>query len=325
MNVVTGAAGFLGRHVIAALRERGLPVRAVTRQKSRAIAKLGVDQVHADVEDAASLGPAFAGATTVFHLAGLVSRAAADTTRMMRVHVDGTRNVIAAARAAGVRRLILASSSGTTAVSKDETFVGTEASPLAENVVAGWPYYLSKIYQERLVLSEPIPGLEAVVLLPSLLLGPGDTRGSSTEDVLRFLQRRIPFVPTGGLNFVDVRDVALAFVAAAERGRPGERYLLGGPNWTFATFFGRLERLSKVAGPKLRVPGKWAKFGAGVLESFAEWRGTTPSVDKATVEMSEHFWYLDASKAERELGFKARDPQETLMDTIRDLRARFPM
>ena len=243
---------------------------------------------------------------------------------MMRVHVDGTRHVLAAARAAGAQRLVLASTSGTTAVSKDETFVAPRrrrsprtSSPAGRttcrrSIRSGWSWASR-------------PGLEVVALNPSLLLGPGDTRGSSTGDVLRFLKRQIPFVPTGGISFVDVRDAAVAFVAAAERGRPGERYLLGGPNWTFATFFGRLERLAKVAGPKLRVPGTWAKFGAGVLESFAEWRGTTPSVDVATVEMSEHFWYLDASKAERELGFKARDPQETLMDTIRDLRARFPM
>lgn len=323
--LVTGAAGFLGRHVVAALSERGLPVRALVRQPSRSLAKAGIEQVVGDVEEPATLVPAFAGVGAVVHLAGAVSRAAADATRMMRVHVDGTRNVVAAARAAGTRRFILASSSGTTAVSHDENFVATEDSPHAESVVAGWPYYLSKIFQERLLLGEPIPGLEVVALLPSLVLGPGDTRGSSTEDVLRFMQRRIPFVPTGGVNFVDVRDAAAAFVAALDKGRPGERYLLGGPNWTFATFFGRLERLAKVAAPRLRVPGRWARFGAEVLESYAEWRGTPPTVDKVAVEMAECFWYLDAGKAARELGFVARDPQETLMDTIRDLRSRFPM
>jgi dihydroflavonol-4-reductase len=323
--LVTGAAGFLGRHVIAALAEHHLPVRAMVRQRSRSLATAGVEQVIGDVEEPATLAPAFDGVWAVCHLAGVVSRAAADASRMMRVHVDGTRNVIAAARAAGTRRFILASSSGTTAVSHDDSVVATEDSPYAETVVSGWPYYLSKIYQERLCIGEPIPGLEVIALLPSLVLGPGDTRGSSTEDVLRFLQRRIPFVPAGGVNFVDVRDAAAAFVAALDKGRPGERYLLGGPNWTFPTFFGRLERLAKVAAPRLRVPGRWARFGAEVLESFAEWRGTTPSVDKVAVEMADCFWYLDASKATRELGFVARDPQETLMDTIRDLRARFPM
>jgi len=325
MILVTGATGFLGRHVVAALQERGLAVRALVRQKSRALAKAGVEQLIGDVEEPSTLAAAFDGVKSVFHLAGAVSRAAADASRMMRVHVDGTRNVVAAARAAGTRRLVLASSSGTIAVSKDETFVATEDAPYAENVVAGWPYYLSKIYQERLVLAEPIPDLEVVALLPSLVLGPGDTRGSSTEDVLRFLQRRIPYVPPGGLSFVDVRDAAAAFVAALDRAPPGERYLLGGPNWTFATFLGRLERLAKVPGPRLRVPGRWARFGAGVIESIAEWRGTAAAVDKTSVEMAEHFWYLDPSKAARELGFAARDPQETLMDTIRDLRSHFPM
>ena len=322
MIVVTGATGFLGRHVVTALLAGGHPVRALVRQPSRALGPLGVEQALGDVEEPGTLGAAFAGAHALLHLAGLVSRSSADATRMMRVHVDGTRHVIAAALAAGVPRMILASSSGTTAVSATDGVVATEASPHALELVKGWPYYLSKIYQERLALAET--RLEVVALLPSLLLGPGDARVSSTEDVLRFLQRRIPVVPDGGLNFVDVRDVATAFVSALERGRPGERYLLGGPNWTLAKFFGRLERLAKVPAPRLRVPARWARFGAELAERFAEWRGGEPYVDRVSVEMAEHFWYLDASKARRELGFEARDPQETLLDTVRDLRARFP-
>ena len=194
----------------------------------------------------------------------------------------------------------------------------------AIDTVKGWPYYLSKIYQEQFALElfakEKLP---IVILNPSLLLGPGDDRGSSTDDVLKFLQRKIPIVPEGGLNFVDVRDVAKVFPVAMERGTPGERYLLGGPNWTFSTFFGRLERLAKVPGPRLRVPAAWARFGATAMQELANWRGVAPSVDRISVEMSEHFWYVDSSRAEQELGFSARDPQETLLDTIRYLRKHF--
>ncbi len=322
MIVVTGATGFLGRHVLDALLAGGHPVRALVRQPSPVLATLPVEQVLGDVEDPETLGPAFAGARALVHLAGMVSRSAARAPRMMRVHVDGTRHVLAAARAARVPRMILASSSGTTAVSTSADVIATEASPHALELVKGWPYYLSKIYQERLALAEQ--GLEVVALLPSLLLGPGDTRGSSTEDVLRFLERRIPVVPDGGVNFVDVRDAAAAFVAAIERGRAGERYFLGGPNWTVAKLFGRLERLAKVPGPRFRLPARWARLGAEVAERVAEWRGGEPWVDKISVEMAQHFWYLDASKARRELGFEPRDPQETLLDTVRDLRARFP-
>jgi dihydroflavonol-4-reductase len=298
--------------------QAGHQVRALVRRDSQRLS--GVEQVVGDMDDAASLGRALAGVEQVHHLAGLVSRDAKDASRMMRVHVDGTRRLIEAARG-NVARLILASSSGTIGVSKDPDFVANEESPWAIGTVKGWPYYLSKIYQEQVALAEK--ELPVVILSPSLLLGPGDDRCSSTDDVRKFLQRKIPVVPEGGLSFVDARDVAPAFVAAMEQGRPGERYLLGGPNWTFATFFGRLERLAKVSGPRLKLPEKWARFGAVVLKELASWRGVDPAIDPISVEMAQHFWYIDSSKARRELGFEARDPQETLADTIRYLRKHF--
>jgi dihydroflavonol-4-reductase len=305
--LVTGATGFLGRHVVAALA--GRPVRALVRQPT---SSLPVEQVVGDVLDPASLAEAARGAEVVVHLAGLVSRDPDDAGALMRLHVDGTRNVLAAAHDA--ERVIVASSSGTTAVSREPEPIPTEERPHAIELVRGWPYYLSKIYQEQVAMEDP----RAVLLLPSLLLGPGDDRGSSTDDVLRFLRRKLPYLPTGGVSFVDVRDAAAATVAAIDRGRSGERYFLGGPNWTFDTFFGRLERLAKVAAPRLRVPAAWARAGAGLLEQLG--RGGT---DRIAVEMSEHFWYLDAGKAARELDFQARDPQATLLDTIRYLRAHF--
>jgi dihydroflavonol-4-reductase len=106
-------------------------------------------------------------------------------------------------------------------------------------------------------------------------------------------------------------------------GRAGERYLLGGPNWTFEKFFGRLERLTKIAAPKMRAPMKLALFGAKVADSMYRHWGKVPPVDLISVEMSEYFWYLDSSKAEQELGFVARDPGETLFDTVNYLKTHF--
>jgi dihydroflavonol-4-reductase len=324
--LVTGGTGFLGKHVLKALAAAGRAgeVRALVRQRARSIERLGIAQVDGDVTDEASLAAAIRGVTHVLHLAGMVSRHGKDVSTMMRVHVDGTRRVFDAARAQGVARVVLASSSGTIAVSTDAETVTNESAPFAYEVVKGWPYYLSKIYQEQLALRYVAEHqLPIVILNPSLLLGPGDSRGSSTEDVRKFLQKKIPIVPDGGVNFVDVRDAAAAFVAALERGRVGERYLLGGPNWTMETFFGRLSRLAKVPAPRLKVPAKWAEWGATLLQEFADWRGTVASVDPISVEMAQHFWYCDSSKAERELGFLARDPQETLLDTIRYVRKHF--
>jgi dihydroflavonol-4-reductase len=188
--------------------------------------------------------------------------------------------------------------------------------------VAGWPYYLSKIYQEKTALRiHRDTGLPVVVLNPSLLLGPGDARLSSTDVVFKFLEKRIPAMPSGGLSFVDVRDAARAFAAALAKGRPGERYLLGGANMTFRDFFARLERLTGVAAPRLALPRELNVAGARLLERFHAWRGTEAPLDPRSTEMGEHFWYCDSSKAGAELGFTARDPQETLFDTVRWLEA----
>jgi dihydroflavonol-4-reductase len=324
--LVTGGTGFLGLHVLRALAAAGkaAETRALVRRESRSIGKLGVEQAIGDVLDPASLHRALAGVEEVYHLAGLVSRDAKDQTRMMRTHVDGTRHLFEAARVAGVRRVVLASSSGTIAVSKDPEVVADESAPFAYETVKGWPYYLSKIYQEQLAIKLGAQGGPPVVIMsPSLLLGPGDSRGSSTEDVRRFLQKKIPVLPDGGVNFVDVRDAAAAFLVAMERGQPGERYLLGGPNWDMKTFFGRLSRLAKVPAPRLKLPEGLARFGAMLLQEWADWRGHEPSIDKISVEMGQHYWYVDSSKAERELGFVARDPAETLLDTIRYVRKHF--
>ena len=128
-------------------------------------------------------------------------------------------------------------------------------------------------------------------------------------------------VPDGGVNFVDARDAAVATVAALERGRAGERYLLGGPNWTTKEFFDRLGRVANVSPPRLKLPPKLNKWGASLVEELYRHRGKEPPVDRIGVEMSEHYWWIDSRKAAAELGFVSRDPQLTLVDTVAYLRA----
>jgi dihydroflavonol-4-reductase len=321
---VTGATGFLGEHVVRVLAGQGHEVVALARAPSQLLAGLeGVEQVRADVtadDDRAHLEEAMKGAAGLFHLAGRVSRDPTDAQPMMRVHVDGTRNTFEAAARAGIARVVVASSSGTIAVSKEER-VHTEEDGYATDVVAGWPYYTSKIYQEKVSreLAEK-HGLEAVFVNPSLLLGPGDSRLSSTRDVLRLLRGQIPVVPRGGISFVDVRDAADATAAAMDRGRAGETYLVGGPNWTVEEFFGRLARAANVSPPRLKLPEKLSRWGAGLVEELYRARKRVPPIDRISVEMSQHYWWLDASKAERELGFDPREPALTLADTVRYLR-----
>ena len=318
--LVTGATGFLGEHLCRVLTEQGHIVRGLARSRSSVLAEVGVEHVRGDVLSGPELDRALEGVHAVFHLAGAVSRDPDDAQRMMRLHVDGTRRVLERMAVAGVRRMILASTSGTIGVSKDEAILD-ETAPYAEEIVAGWPYYASKIYQERLAFEHgKRHDIEVVAVNPSLLLGPGDRRLSSTGDVRKFIKRQIPVLPEGGMNFVDARDAALATANALIQGRAGERYLLGGPNWTMKEFFARLGRVANVAPPRLKLPAKLNRFGASLVEELWRHRGKEPPIDRISVEMAEHFWWIDSSKAIRELGFAPRDPQLTLVDTVAYLR-----
>lgn len=318
MNVlVTGATGFLGSALVPLLAGEGHRLRLFQRSAAPEAERRGAQVLRGSVEDEGAVREALSGIDAVYHLAGQVSFDPEDPRALYALHVDGTRRLLEAAAAAGVKRVVLASTSGTIAVSREDR-VMSEAEHYPISVVGRWPYYLSKIYQERAALRIGAEtGLPVVVLNPSLVLGPGDVRLSSTDVVFKFLERRIPAMPSGGISFVDVRDAARAFAAALSRGRPGERYLLGGANMSFRDFFGRLERLSGVAAPRLALPSELNLAGARLLERFHAWRGSEPPLDTPSTEMGERFWYCDSRKAEAELGFAPRDPQETLYDTVR--------
>jgi dihydroflavonol-4-reductase len=318
--LVTGGTGFLGSTLVPLLVSAGHRVRLLQRSAAPEAEALGAEVARGSVQDQEAVRAALDGVEAVYHLAGRVDFDPRDPAALYALHVQGTRVLLEAAAAAGVKRAILASTSGTIAVFAEER-TGTEDDPYPLREVAGWPYYLSKIYQEKSALRiSRDTGLPLVVLNPSLLLGPGDERLSSTDVVWKFLKRRVPAMPGGGISFVDVRDAAQSFAAALERGRPGERYLLGGANMSFRDFFGRLERISGVAAPRVSLPSAVNVAGVRLLEKLASWRGTEAPIDSSSVEMGERFWYCDSRKAEEELGFSPRDPQETLGETVRWLR-----
>jgi dihydroflavonol-4-reductase len=224
-----------------------------------------------------------------------------------------------------VGRVVVASTSGTLAVSADPDPIANEESEPPVALITRWPYYRSKLYAERVALEAGGEGLEVVCVNPSLLLGPGDLRDSSTEDVRKFLERKIPFCPGGGVAFVDARDAAAAMILAMDRGRPGQRYLVNAANMTLETFFGRLERLSGVKAPPLRLPrtgATLAGIGADLVGRAAKLLNVPSPLDRISAEMAQYFWYCDAGKAGAELGWQARDPGDTLYDTIQDLRDR---
>jgi len=324
--LVTGATGFLGTHLVAQLREAGHEVVALCRRtagEASGLTELGVELRRGDILDAASVREAAAGCEGLFHCAGKVSRRREDAAELYRIHVDGTKVTLDACREAGVRRVVIASTSGVVAVSKEPDVIEETAEP-PMSIIAAWPYYRSKLYAERAALDRSGPSFEVISVNPSLLLGPGDVNGSSTGDVLKFLEQKVPAVPAGGLSFVDARDGAAGMILAMQRGRPGERYLLGAANLTIEAFFGRLSRLSGVAAPRLRMPRSigLAKAGAHLLERFQKHLPVDLPLDPVSAEMGQHYWYVDSTKARRELGWTPRDPQDTLVDTVQDLQAR---
>lgn len=340
LYLVTGATGFLGRHVVRTLLEKGHTVAALVRRRSSSgDLPADVRRVEGDVLDRTSIdaalgalaqGESWAG---VFHCAGKVSRSPDDAEALYKLHVDGTKNILAACIARGVRRVVVASTSGTIAVSDDPDHVATEYDDAPIGLLNRWPYYRSKLFAEKAALERHGDALqdgsgrtlEVVCVNPTLLLGPGDVNGSSTEDVRLFLERKIPAIPPGGLSYVDARDAATAMTLAMDRGIGGRRYLIGACNLTVKEFFGRLERVSGVRGPLLSMPRQArevARTGAEVLERLSTRLGIPAPIDPISVDIAHFYWYLDASLAESELGWTPRDPVETLVDTVRDLEER---
>lgn len=323
-TLITGATGFLGTHLVEQLLSQGVTdLRVLTTNGNDLNLPAEVEIIEGSITYEPTVQQAVDGVESIYHLAGKVSRNPNDKREMHAIHIDGTRLLCNAAKAAGVRRIVMASTSGTIAITKTGKEIPDETWPTPIELCSRWPYYASKVYQEETARRACGDKIELIMLNPSLLLGPGDVRLSSTNDILKFMGRDIPVVPPGGINFVDVRDVAAAFISAMKKGRAGERYLLGGPNWTFEKFFGRLARLTNVSAPKLKVPANWAVWGAKVADSFYRHWDKVPPVEVVSVEMSEYFWYVDSHKAEQELGFISRDPGETLYDTVSYIRTHF--
>jgi dihydroflavonol-4-reductase len=322
--LITGGTGFLGMHVVRQFLGAGEKnLRVMASSVPVWMKDAGVEAAEGSVTNREDVTSAVRNVEAIYHLAGRVSRDNEDAAKMNKIHVEGTRILCEAAKETGVKTFVLASSSGTIACSEVEEIMD-ETYPTPLEIILRWAYYASKFYQEKTALENfDGKGAKLVILNPSLLLGTDDERLSSTKPVLDFLARKIPYTPSGGLSFVDVRDTATAFINALEKGRHQEKYLLGAVNMTFAEFFGRLERLSKVSAPVLRVPKKLAMAGSNLIDSlYKNWNKRSP-IQPKEVEQAEYFWYFDSAKAQEELDFAPREPQETLQDTISYLRENF--
>jgi dihydroflavonol-4-reductase len=322
--LITGGTGFLGKHLVQQFLDAGQKnLRVMASSVPSWMKDAGVEPFAGSVTNADHVATATKDCEAIYHLAGKVSFDYDGARQMNKLHVEGTRLLCEAAKENGVKNFILASSSGTSAITDDGT-ITDETYPQPVEILSKWAYYASKYYQEKTALGIfKDKGERLVILNPSLLLGEGDDRLSSTKVVLDFMAQKLPITPGGGLNFVDARDAATAFLNAIDKGRHQERYLLGAVNWTVKEFFARLERLTGVSAPMFTVPKKMAVFGSNLIDSlYKNWNRTAP-FEASEVEMGEYFWYFDSYKAETELGFTARDPMETLNDTVKYLRENF--
>ena len=325
-TLVTGGTGFLGRHLVSQLIAQGRgPVRVLTRRFDLELADLGVELIEGTLSEAADVRRAVEGVTHVYHLAGRVERDPSRAHLMYELHVEGTRRLLDALRDQPVEKIVVASTSGTVGVGTTPDFMGREGSPTTERIVKDWPYYLSKIYAERVcerfITHHKLP---IVLMRPTLLLGPGDHNQSSTGDVLLFMRRKVPAALSGGLSFVDVRDTADAFIRAMDRAPAGSTYLLGATNLTLSDFFHRLADITGIPGPRLPLPDSSIALGARLLKRAMNAIGREADLDPVSVEMARHFWYIDASLARQELDWSPRSPDATLRDTVRWIEQHHP-
>jgi dihydroflavonol-4-reductase len=320
--LVTGATGFLGNHFMNELCRRvdGAQIRVLSLFDTPALQAHGVEVLIGTVTSPSDVARAMEGITHVYHLAGYVSRKPEDAHTMFDVHVNGTRVVCQAAVAAGVKRIVISSTSGTIAISKREDEWPDENSPAPIELITRWAYYSSKYYQEAAARQFCGDKVELVMVNPSLLLGPGDERIGSTREVVSFLAGDVHVVPPGGINFVDARDVAAIIPVAMEKGRAGERYLLGGHNMTFADYFSRMERLSKEYSPRFKLKGDWPWYLARAQAALFKALGRTPPIEPTAADQAKYFWYFDGKKAREELGFSPREASATIFDTIEFVR-----
>ncbi|MCS7166449.1 MAG: NAD-dependent epimerase/dehydratase family protein [Gemmatales bacterium] len=312
---VTGATGFLGSHVCQLLVSLQARVRALIRPSSitRHLRGLDLELVVAPLDDEQLLVRALGGQDIILHLAGSV-HFRNDWQSAWQTNVEGSRRLLEAASRARVRRIVYVSSIVTIGATR-EPHVLDESTPWNLSHV-DVPYIQSKHFAEQLILGHAHRGWNIVVVNPGCIVGPDDY-GHSEFGVLcrRFWHGRIPFVFRGGANFVDVRDVAQGVLLAAQWGRRGHRYILGGVNRTWLDFFRDLARLSPRPIPRMWMPTGLAPALA-LLGRFLDQRpGKRPYLSKAQAELISWFFFVSNQKASEELGYRVRSWQETIRDT----------
>jgi dihydroflavonol-4-reductase len=319
--LVTGATGFVGAAVARALIQHGWEVRALARKGSdrRNVQHLALEVVEGDLADKASLDRALAACQALFHVAADYRLGAFDPRQLYQTNVEGTRNILESARAAGVERVIYTSSVATVGIPKDGS-PGSEDTPVSVMDMIGH-YKRSKFLAEQVVRDAALAGTSVVIVNPSTPIGPGDIKPTPTgQMVLDAAAGRTPAYVDTGLNVVHVDDVANGHLLAFHRGRPGERYILGGEDLTLREILVEIAQIVGRKPPRVRLPTSVVLPIAYVAEAVARMTGRPGRITVEGVRMARKRMFFSSDKAKRELGYTWRPPTEALRDAIGWLR-----
>ena len=321
--LVTGATGFVGAAVARALLAAGWRVRVLVRAGADRgnLRHLAADIVDGDLADVSSLERALDGCTGLFHVAADYRLGARDPEPLYRTNVDGTRNILSAARKAGVPRIVYTSSVATIGIPPDGS-PGEERTPAALSDMIGH-YKRSKYLAEEVARDAARTGLPVIIVNPSTPVGPGDIKPTPTGQlVLDAARGRMPAYVDTGLNVVHVDDVAAGHLLAFERGTAGERYILGGEDMTLQTILQLIAGLTGRKPPRIRLPYAAVLPVAYLAEAFAAVSGRSGRVTLEGVRMSRKRMFFSSGKAAAELGYRWRPPLQAFEDALRWFRER---
>jgi dihydroflavonol-4-reductase len=316
--LVTGASGFLGWHVASLLRERGHAVRALARRPD-SIRELDVEIFPGDLRDPASLERAVQGCAQVFHVAADYRLWVRDKNELFASNVQGTRNLLEAARRAGVERFVYTSTVG--CIGFIPGGVAGESSSVSPEQMIG-AYKRSKWDAEQAAFEYARQGFPVVIVNPTAPVGDHDWKPTPTgQTIVDFLRRAMPAYIDTGLNVVDARDVALGHLLAAERGSPGARYILGSENLTLRQIFGILSSIAGLPAPKVRLPWLVAAAAGACSTALSQITGRPPRVAWDAVRMARKKMWVTHAKAARDLGYQPAPAETGLRKAVDWFRA----
>ncbi|HMC29520.1 MAG TPA: hopanoid-associated sugar epimerase [Candidatus Angelobacter sp.] len=315
---ITGATGFVGSHVARALAAQGAELRLLVRSTSKMdnITDLRAEVAVGDLREPESLKKAMSGCEFVFHVAADYRLWVRDPQEMYRANVEGTRAILQAAHASGVRRVIYTSSVATMGFTRDG-HIAAEDSPVSIKDMVGH-YKRSKFMAEEIALDAGRKGANVVVVNPTTPIGEYDIKPTPTGRIIvDFLKRKFPAYVDTGLNLADVKEVARGHLLAMEKARPGERYILGGENLTLKQILDKLATLTGLPSPKVKVPHAVA-MGFAVFDQFFTGivMGREPRATIDAVKMGRKKMFASSAKAERELGYKALPVEDALRRAV---------